>query len=77
MFQNAHVSFHLLIFSQVLSEEDHERAIRNEYNFDHPDAFDYVLLRKTLLRLKEGKHVDVPVYNFSTHRREKFQVSAR
>ena len=60
--------------AQVLSKHDHERANRNEYNFDHPDAFDYELIRKTLLRLKDGKQVDVPVYNFSTHGREKFSV---
>lgn len=42
----------------------------NEYNFDHPDAFDFDLLVATLQRLKEGKKVDVPIYNFVSHSRE-------
>jgi len=45
-------------------------AARNEYNFDHPDAFDFELLQSTLQRLKEGRMVEVPIYNFVTHRRE-------
>lgn len=57
-------------FYKVLSAEQHELAAKNEYNFDHPDAFDFALLRKTLKRLKAGKRVEVPIYNFVTHRRE-------
>ena len=34
------------------------------------DAIDFVLLRETLQRLKEGKKVEVPIYNFVSHRRE-------
>lgn len=57
-------------FYKVLSPEQHELAAKNEYNFDHPDAFDFALLRKTLKRLKAGKKVEVPIYSFVTHRRE-------
>ncbi|XP_076063588.1 uridine-cytidine kinase-like lethal (2) k01209 isoform X3 [Oratosquilla oratoria] len=57
-------------FYKVLSEKQHEDAARNEYNFDHPDGFDFDLVVKTLARLKEGKKVEVPIYNFLTHRRE-------
>jgi len=57
-------------FYRVLNENEHELAGRNEHNFDHPDAFDFELLKKTLQRLKEGKKVEVPIYNFVTHRRE-------
>jgi uridine kinase len=56
--------------SQVLSEKQHELAAKNEYNFDHPDAFDFELMAATLQRLKEGKKVEVPIYNFVTHSRE-------
>jgi len=62
-------------FYKVLSPEQHEAAARNEYNFDHPDAFDFALLVKTLKRLKAGKRVEVPIYNFVTHRRETKTVS--
>ena len=50
--------------------DEHESAAVNEYNFDHPDAFDFALLIKTLKRLKAGKRVEVPIYNFVSHRRE-------
>lgn len=57
-------------FYKVLNEKQHDLAGQNEYNFDHPDAFDFELLLHTLQRLKEGKKVEVPIYNFCTHRRE-------
>ncbi|XP_041357149.1 uridine-cytidine kinase-like 1 [Gigantopelta aegis] len=57
-------------FYKVLNQEQHEQAATNEYNFDHPDAFDFELLVETLSRLREGKNVEVPIYNFSTHARE-------
>jgi uridine kinase len=55
---------------QVLNEKQHDLAAKNEYNFDHPDAFDFELLAITIQRLKEGRKVEVPVYNFVTHSRE-------
>jgi len=62
-------------FYKVLNERQHEAAAVNEYNFDAPEAFDFELLRETLQRLKEMKKVDVPIYNFVTHRRESKTVS--
>lgn len=58
-------------FYKVLNGDDLKSAKQNEYNFDHPDAFDFELLIETLRKLKEGKRVDVPIYNFVTHSREK------
>lgn len=58
-------------FYKVLNEHEHQLAHENEYNFDHPDAFDFELLIKTLEELKKGKCVDVPIYNFCSHSREK------
>lgn len=57
-------------FYKVLNEKQHEAAAVNEYNFDHPDAFDFELLTATLARLKEMKKVEVPIYNFVKHQRE-------
>ncbi|GBP19559.1 Uridine-cytidine kinase-like 1 [Eumeta japonica] len=57
-------------FYKVLNEKQHQAATRNEYNFDHPDAFDMELLHSVLQRLKEGKKVEVPIYNYVTHSRE-------
>merc|ERR1711892_172759 len=62
-------------FYKVLNEEQHKAAAVNEYNFDHPNAFDFQLLIETLQRLKEMKKVEVPIYNFVTHRRESKTVS--
>ncbi len=59
----------------MLNEKQHDQAAKNEYNFDHPDAFDFDLLIGTLKRLKEGKKVEVPIYNFVSHRRENKTVS--
>lgn len=57
-------------FYKILSHKQHEQAGRNEYNFDHPDAFDMDLIADVLQRLKEGRKVEVPIYNFCTHARE-------
>lgn len=57
-------------FYKILTEKEHHQALRNEYNFDHPDAFDLELMADVLRKLKEGKKVDVPIYNFVTHSRE-------
>lgn len=59
---------------KVLNEEERKLANQNEYNFDHPNAFDFQLLIKTLKKLKDGKRVEVPIYNFVTHSREKETV---
>ncbi|GAB1601637.1 uridine-cytidine kinase-like 1 [Argonauta hians] len=57
-------------FYKALNEEESALAAKNEYNFDHPDAFDLDLLYQTLKRLKKGKNVEVPVYDFTTHSRK-------
>jgi len=57
-----------------LTEEQHHQAVENEYNFDCPDAFDTKCMVNTLRRLKEGKSVEIPVYNFTTHKAEKKKV---
>lgn len=40
-------------FYKILNPEEHERAGRNEYNFDHPDSFDIDLMVDVLRKLKE------------------------
>jgi len=44
-------------------------AQRVEVNFDHPNSLDNEMLVRHILLLKEGKPVDVPIYDFSTHSR--------
>jgi uridine kinase len=38
-------------------------------NFDHPDALDNPLLVEHLRKLKAGRAVEIPVYDFTTHTR--------
>ena len=38
-------------------------------NFDHPDAIDFELLTQHLSELKQGKTIDLPMYDFVTHTR--------
>lgn len=61
---------------QVLNKEQQELAAKNEYNFDHPDAFDFELLISVLRKLKKGKSIKVPVYDFTSHCRRKEWVRA-
>lgn len=41
----------------------------SQHNFDHPEAIDFDLLSQHLRELKRGGSVDIPVYDFSTHKR--------
>ncbi|XP_027415017.1 uridine-cytidine kinase-like 1 isoform X12 [Bos indicus x Bos taurus] len=55
----------------VLTRQQQEQAAHNNFNFDHPDAFDFDLIISTLKKLKQGKSVKVPIYDFTTHSRKK------
>jgi len=41
-----------------------------DYNFDHPDAFDFELIEETLRDLSQGKAVKIPIYDYVTHSRK-------
>ncbi|XP_062933876.1 uridine-cytidine kinase-like 1 isoform X7 [Cynocephalus volans] len=58
-------------FYKVLTKQQQEQAAHNNFNFDHPDAFDFDLIVSTLKKLKQGKSVKVPIYDFTTHSRKK------
>jgi uridine kinase len=55
--------------SYYLPSPPHHLKIHGESNFDHPDAFDWPLLKDHLKRLKAGDQVAVPVYDFKQSRR--------
>lgn len=44
-------------------------AQRAEVNFDHPNSLETDLLIEHILSLRAGQPVQVPIYDFSTHRR--------
>jgi uridine kinase len=54
-------------------------AQRNEFNFDHPNSLETDLLIKHIGALRNGKPVDVPIYDFSTDSRtaQSFTVQPR
>lgn len=56
-------------FYKILTPEESHEANKNNYNFDHPTAFDMDLLLETLQKLKAGRSVELPIYDFATHGR--------
>jgi uridine kinase len=55
--------------SYYLATPPPDLKVHGEPNFDHPDAFDWHLLREHFARLKAGEQLAVPVYDYSTNRR--------
>ena len=49
--------------------EDMPLDYRNAANFDHPDALDNDLLVSHLKKLNAGEPVELPIYDFRTHKR--------
>lgn len=60
-----------LILSQdcYYKDQSHRFTGDGSVNFDHPDAIDFALKAHHIAALKRGETVDVPVYDFATHRR--------
>ncbi|KAJ3017397.1 UNVERIFIED_CONTAM: Uridine-cytidine kinase-like 1 [Siphonaria sp. JEL0065] len=56
-------------FYKSLTKHEIDQAYANNYNFDHPNSFDFEILFQTLNNLKSGVKVDVPIYDFGTHSR--------
>jgi uridine kinase len=56
--------------SYYLSSPAAHLKVHGEPNFDHPEAFDWPLLRDHLSRLKAGYSVPVPTYDYRTSRRQ-------
>ncbi len=46
-------------------------------NFDHPASIDFRLLAECLEKLKTGKPVEIPIYDFGTHSRKKETATVR
>ncbi|KAM9306185.1 uridine-cytidine kinase 1 [Pholidichthys leucotaenia] len=56
-------------FYKVLTPDQKAKALKGQYNFDHPEAFDNDLMYQTLKEIVEGRVVEVPTYDFVTHSR--------
>ncbi len=51
--------------------EDMPLDARRQTNFDHPDSIDSEMLVNHLKRLKQGQSIEMPVYDFKTHTRNR------
>lgn len=47
---------------------------RQNINFDHPDAFDWVLLEQHIAQLKQGMSIEQPIYDYITCTRQRETV---
>ncbi|KAF6773138.1 hypothetical protein AHF37_07659 [Paragonimus kellicotti] len=56
-------------YYRALSADERQMVAAGNYNFDHPNSFDIDLLRDHLERLRKGKSIEVPEYDFKTHSR--------
>lgn len=64
----------VVVISEDSYYKDHSNLSLEEranINYDHPNALDHELLNQHLMYLQQGKTVEVPIYNHSTHTREK------
>ena len=50
---------------------DIEFEEREKNNFDHPISIEFNLLYNHLLRIKQNKPVDIPIYDYKRHTRKK------
>ncbi|XP_033732763.1 uridine-cytidine kinase 2-like [Pecten maximus] len=57
-------------FYRSLNEDEKRRALRGEFNFDHPDAFDHDYMIKTIRDILKGKTVHIPNYNYVRNSRD-------
>lgn len=56
-------------FYKNLLPAERDEAYRQNYNFDHPNAFDWTAQRRVLADLFAGSDVEIPSYDFVTHSR--------
>lgn len=60
----------------VISEDSYYKDLgdmpfdeKAQRNYDHPESFDHALFAEHLDALKDGKAIDIPLYDFSQHAR--------
>ena len=57
--------------TDLISMDSYYKAVGHPLNnYDRPAAFDFDLMVKDLAQLKAGQAIDVPTYDFVTHRRQ-------
>lgn len=57
--------------TDLISMDSYYKAVGHPLNnYDRPAAFDFELMVEDLAQLKSGRAIDVPTYDFVTHRRQ-------
>ena len=56
-------------FYKPLTEDQKIEAQKGNYDFDHPNSFDNVLMKSVLQDMINGKKVQLPIWDFKTHSR--------
>ena len=64
-------------FYKPLTPSQISLAVKGQYNFDHPDAFDMELMLEKIQKIRAREYVEIPIYDFVNHCRseETYQVS--
>ena len=55
--------------SYYVDQSDKFTEDGGDINFDHPDSLEFTLLAKHVAELKVGNSIEIPRYDFSTHKR--------
>jgi uridine kinase len=55
-------------------DRSHQFKGDGSLNFDHPNSLDWPLMASHLRDLRDGKAVEMPIYDFATHSRKKETV---
>lgn len=62
-------------FYKELTQDQHNEA--QNYNWDHPDAFDFEEMHHCLSKLLMGEEVNIPVYDYVNNRRSDTPSAAK
>lgn len=60
--------------NELKAAGNYEKLFESGFSFDTPDAIDLDLMREHLIRLKEGKEIYSPLYNFVTCESQKDKI---
>lgn len=64
--ENAFVLYQDSYYIDQSEKFDHDGGA---VNFDHPKSLDFTLLSEHLESLKSGSEIEIPIYDFATHKR--------
>lgn len=53
----------------IVFQDSYYLGLSSITNYDHIDAIDFALMRDHLVKLKSGIAIDMPCYDFATHKR--------